>query len=95
MLVFAPANGTSYTIQATNPASSLVYSIGDMGVNSDFVFTNSSQTLNNKTLDYAYSTGGVDMNAQVMGDTFYRFSLDNLGTLNFGPGNATQDITLS
>ena len=54
MLVFAPANGTSYTIQATNPASSLVYSIGDMGVNSDFVFTNSSQTLNNKTLDYAY-----------------------------------------
>ena len=39
MLVFAPANGTSYTIQATNPASNLVYSIVDMGVNSDFVFT--------------------------------------------------------
>ena len=35
------------------------------------------------------------MNMQVTGDTFYRFSLDNLGTLNFGPENAAQDITLS
>ena len=64
IFVLAPTNENSYTIQATNPASSLVYSINDMGVNSDFVFTNGSQTLNNKTLDYIGASVNI-MNAQV------------------------------
>ena len=45
MLTFAPMNGTLYTIQATNPNTSLTYCINDMGANSDFIFTNGSQTL--------------------------------------------------
>ena len=65
-----------------------------MGVNSDFVFTNGSQTLNNKTLNYVGASGDF-INAQVTSDTSYRFSLNNSGTLDWGPGNAAQDTFLS
>ena len=93
MFILAPANGVSYTIQATNPATLLTYSIKDMGANADFVLTNGSQTLTNKTLNLNSSSQNF-VNAQVSGDIDYWFSLDNSGDMNFGPGNATQDMKL-
>ena len=74
--------------------SSCSSSINDMGSNSDFVFTNGAQTLNNKTLNYVGASGDF-MNAQVTADTSYRFSLNNSGEASWGPGNAAQDTFLS
>jgi len=82
-------SGHMYFGDGTNPVDVQLrrYTAGYMGIEGGLRLTN------NLHFD-AQTLGGTILAAQAVGDSNFRFLLDNNGTLKWGPGNAAQDVNL-
>eukprot|EP01080_Neovahlkampfia_damariscottae_P005004 gene5004-8602_t len=84
------ATGTTTSINIPQPSSNRIYTITNIGADSDFVMTNGTQTLNSKVLT---STGNITMNTgavletnDIVSKTGADISIDAVGDqrINFG-----------
>lgn len=76
--------GTTITLSAQTPASSLTYQFPDVGVNSNVVLTNGNQTINGTktfTTPIAATSGGTGLSSYVVGDLLYANTTSTLARL--------------